>query len=199
MTTSTGADLAAFYADVRQRLSVTMAGLSAADLAVAVPACPGWNIRDTFCHVVANPQDGIAGRIRGIPDDAFTAAQIARLANESVAELIGSWAETGPIMEQTIVAVGEAIAPIVIDAHTHEQDILNALGRVEARDVPAMAWIAARFREGRPPEVPASDYEVVRACLGRRSAAQVAAWPWASDFDADSFFIFGPRESDLIE
>jgi uncharacterized protein (TIGR03083 family) len=199
MTTITGAELIEFYTAVRKRLCATMASLSDAELIKAVPGCPGWTVRDTFSHVVANPQDGLAGRILGIPDDEFTAGQVERLADVSVADLVSSWQETGPQMEPMIASAGVAIAPLVIDAHIHEQDILNALGRNEARDVPGMVWIAAYIRSGYPGEIPASDYEVARARLGRRSAAQVAAWPWPDGFDADAFFNFGPRDTDLVE
>jgi uncharacterized protein (TIGR03083 family) len=199
MTEISGLELAAFYGAVRDRLCALMGGLTSEQLALSVAACPGWTVHDTFAHVIANPEDGLAGRIQGIPDDDFTAAQVARGADRSVDEMIASWNATGPQMEPVIAAVGMQIAPIVIDAHTHEQDILAAVGRKESRETPAMAWIAARLRRGFDPEIPASDFEVVRARLGRRSRAQVLAWAWESTPDLDGFFIFGPRDDDLLE
>lgn len=194
---TTGAQLAEFYRDGRARLSATIAALTDDELAMPVPGCPGWTVKDTFAHLVANPIDGLAGKISGPPSEEQTAEQVARFADSSVAELIEAW-EGASAIDGVIEAVGVDIAPIVIDLHIHEQDILGALGRVESRDLPAGAWIANRMRERLGIPVPADDFELSRAMLGRRSHAQVAAWPWADGMPAD-FFIFGPRPDALVE
>jgi uncharacterized protein (TIGR03083 family) len=196
-----GERLAGWYAAGRTRVSELIASLSEAQLAAPVPACPGWTVHDTFAHLVSNPIDGLAGKLAGgPPDDAATAEQVDRWRGAAAADMVAAW-HAADAIDDVIRAVGADIAPIVIDLHTHEQDICNALGMPGARDVEAMRWIDTRFRSFKG-AVPVDDYELFRAVLGRRSAAQVAAWEWATvgkDGPAENFFIFGPRSDDLVE
>lgn len=189
-------DLAGHYRSARLRLSELARSLDADAQATPVPACPGWTVRDTFAHLVALPADALAGRISGVPDEEFTAEQVIRFAG-STAELADSWDESGPQIE-ALLADGLRVPALVIDLHTHEQDILGALGRVGARDLPGTQWAIAAVT-GAYPGIPVEPWEAWRARLGRRSRAQVEAWDWAPDTDLSDFFVFGPRDSDLIE
>lgn len=193
----TGEALSAGYRSGRERLSAYVIGLTDEQLATPVPACPGWTVKETFCHVVANPIDGMAGRINGVPTDEFTADQIARFRDHTVVELVDLWVGASAI-DAVIEQVGPPMAPIVIDMHTHEQDIRLALGDPVLQELPVVAAMAATGREltGASDEI--GDVELMRARLGRRSAAQVAAWPWPAGIP-DGFFIFGPRDTDLVE
>ena len=200
--TTTGTDLARFYADGRARLSTFMATLTDDELATAVPSCPGWTVQDVLAHVVSNPSDALAGRISGPPSDEFTAQQVERWRDKPLAEMLSSWDAANGI-DAVIESFGDAVSALVIDLHTHEQDVRNAVGRPGARDVPGLLWAAERLCSGfTAAPIPVDGYEAFRARLGRRSRAQVTAWPWTvPDLDAalESFFIFGPRPDALVE
>jgi hypothetical protein len=51
------------------------------------------------------------------------------------------------------------------------------------------------------PRVAVDGYELLRAVLGRRSRAQVEAWPWTAEPGAhlDLLFVFDPRDTALVE
>ena len=46
----------------------------------AVPACPGWSVRDVVAHMTAVAEDWAAGSLAGPPTDEQTAAHVARFA-----------------------------------------------------------------------------------------------------------------------
>jgi hypothetical protein len=95
--------------------------------------------------------------------------------------------------------------------HCHEADLRHALGL--ALDVPGdfLEWAGASMRDRfhsqvdeaglAAIDVQLSDVEWFRGRLGRRTEAEVRAYPWSSDPSAhiDTFFIFGPREQSLGE
>lgn len=190
-------ELAEHYRSARVRVSELACSLDAEAQATRVPACPGWTIRDLLAHVVALPEDALAGRLHGPPDDDFTAGQVERLSG-TASELVAAWAVTGPQIEE-LLAGGLPAPALVIDLHTHEQDILGALGRTGARDLPGTRWAIGSVLDRFPADIPAEPWEAWRARLGRRSRAQVEAWDWPADTDLSDFFIFGPRGTDLVE
>lgn len=146
------ADLAALYRDSRQRLAELLSGLDAAALSTPVPACPGWSVRDVLAHLVSIPEDAAAGRLVGLPTEEFTAEQVARLADVTVAELLTRWSASAPDFEQRI-AMSE-VWPAVIDLATHEQDIRGAIGQPGARDCAAIRQSMNRLLTSLKPPVP---------------------------------------------
>jgi uncharacterized protein (TIGR03083 family) len=128
--------LAELYRDTRERLCDLVSGLDQAELTAPVPACPGWTVRDVVAHLTAIVEDALAGRLTGIPDEEFTADQIARMAGLPVTEMLERWSAGAPQFEQGIEAL--EIWPAVIDIATHEQDIRGAVGRPGARDCPVI-------------------------------------------------------------
>jgi|SRR5215469_3230179 len=214
-------DVAGLYRDTRERLTDFVAGLDSVQLSAQVPACPGWAVRDVLAHLTAIPEDALAGRLAGVPDEEFTADQVARFADVSVPEMLTRWSAAAPRFEE--VVQGFQIWPAVIDVASHEQDIRGAVGRPGARDCAAirgttawlMSWLEAPvpFRiltehgeylvGGDHPTLTlsTSEYELFRWRMGRRSRAQLAAMDWSDDPSGvlDQLAVFGPAASDVVE
>ena len=216
-------DLGAHYARVRERLCALLeeAGEAAAD--VAVPACPGWTVRDVVAHLVGNIEDGAAGRIQGPPSEAQTAEQVARHRDESLAVLADTWRQGSPLMEDALRRA--QMWPGMIDALSHEHDVRAALDRPGARSVDTVRVVADRLVESAPvplrvrfpdgrevcsaatsptadaPVLRTTPFEVVRLRLGRRSRDQVAALRWEPPPGTalDRLFVFGPSARPLVE
>jgi len=213
--------LAELYRDTRVRLCALVSGLDDAAHSIAVPACPGWAVRDVIAHLTAVVEDALAGRLAGVPDEEFTAGQIARMADVPVAEMLDRWAAGAPQFEDAIQAF--EIWPAVIDVATHEQDIRGAVGQQGARDCAAIArctpilldWLAPPVKvligaEDAAQEAGSGDgeltlsttrYEAFRFRMGRRSRAQLAAMNWSGDPTAvlGELTVFGPSLTDIVE
>jgi uncharacterized protein (TIGR03083 family) len=204
-------DLAGLYRDCRQRLTGLVADLDGAAWEAEVAACPGWKVRDVVAHLVAIPEDAIAGRLTGIPDEEFTADQVARMAEVPVPELLERWSAAAPRFEEIVAALG--IWPAVIDAASHEQDIRGAVGQPGARDCRVIRSATPLLLSMLSPSVPVtivtedgeqrvgigdqgdddgpgrragltlstSRYEAFRWRMGRRSRSQLAAMDWSGD------------------
>jgi uncharacterized protein (TIGR03083 family) len=215
-------ELAELYRDTRVRLCALVAGLDDAAHGTAVPACPGWAVRDVIAHLTAIVEDAIAGRLAGIPDEKFTADQVARMADVSVAEMLDRWAAGAAQFEDAIQAF--TIWPAVIDVATHEQDIRGAIGRPGARDCAAIKrctpmlldWLAPPVQvrigtEDGDHAVGTGDeaaltlsttmFEAFRWRMGRRSRAQLAAMNWSADPTPvlGELTVFGPSPTDIVE
>lgn len=129
---ATEPDLSALYQDTHARLAALVAELDDTELATEVPACPGWSVQDVVAHLLALTQDSLAGRLRGIPGDDITAAQVARFKGHDIQDMLVAWAQTARPFGDRLAAA--QIWPGVIDIATHEQDIRGAIGRPGARD-----------------------------------------------------------------
>jgi uncharacterized protein (TIGR03083 family) len=216
------ADLAGLYRETRERLTALVSGLGDEELATPVPACPAWSVRGVLSHLVAIPQDALAGRLRGIPSEEFTAAQVARLADYDLAGLLALWQENAPQFERNIAAAG--VWPAVIDAASHEQDIRGALRQPGARDNEAIRRCAGKLLGWLEPPVPlrvtvedaeyragpddgaelgltTTRFEAFRWRMGRRSRAQLAALDWSGDAAPvlGHLTVFGPAARDIVE
>jgi uncharacterized protein (TIGR03083 family) len=215
-------DLSALYRDTQVRLAALVAALDARTLDTPVPACPGWTVQDVVAHELAVTEDALAGRLTGPPDEAQTAAQVARFRGHHIADMLASWAVTAPRFAE--LAAAFEVWPAVIDIVSHEQDIRGAVGRPGARDTEAVRVCAdmlitylatpvpvrvtvedAEFRVG-PDGDPGlglvtGRFEALRWRMGRRSRAQLAALDWSADPAPvlDHLVVFGPAASDIIE
>jgi uncharacterized protein (TIGR03083 family) len=215
-------ELAELYRDTRVRLCALVSGLEDAAHGTAVPACPGWAVRDVIAHLTATVEDALAGRLAGVPDEEFTADQIARMADVPVAEMLDRWATGAPQFEDAIQAF--EIWPAVIDVATHEQDIRGAIGRPGAKDCTAIKRCAPMLLDWLAPPVPVrigtedgdrvvgsgddpelalstTRYEAFRWRMGRRSQAQLAAMDWSADPAPvlGELTVFGPAPTDIVE
>jgi len=215
-------DLGRLYRDARERLTSLVSSLDAATLGTAVPACPGWSVRDVVAHLTAVAEDVLAGTMTGPPSEELAAAQVARFEGCELAEVLTGWEKLAPRFEEFI---GERRSwHAVLDVASHEQDVRAAVGQPGARDTDAVrlgaGWLLARLRPPVPTRVVVEDgefrvgpdggaelrlatsrWEAFRWRLGRRSRAQLAALDWSGDPAPvlDHLVIFGPASGDVIE
>lgn len=204
-------DPGVLYRTCRERITALVSA-DAVDETLVVPATPEWTVHDVIAHLSGIAEDATSGNMAGAPGDAWTAAQVVRGKERSLAELLDQWTTLAPFMEAVFSSPeGAPRLNGVFDVHTHEADLRNALGLPV--DVPAdfLGWVAGIFRAGfvdavaaaglPPVTVDASDLEWFRGRLGRRTADEVRAYGWSADPEPylDTFFIFGRAERSLGE
>jgi uncharacterized protein (TIGR03083 family) len=193
-------DLPGLYRETRERLTALVRSLDTRALATPVPACPGWAVRDVVAHLAAVSEDAVAGRITGLPTEEFTAAQVARLADVPVHEVLDLWAAAAPQFEEIIGAA--KVRPAVVDLATHEQDIRGAVGIPGARDSAAVLQCAAMLLADLPVPVPllvvTSDGEF--AAGPGRTGVDESASPDSPDADYEAPGSSGctPRAAGLV-
>lgn len=203
------------YADLwtsaQQRVLDLLDGADEAVAATAVPATPGWSVRDVVSHVVGVAADVVAGTADPAISEGWTQGHVDQRAGASLAEVLDEWRALTP---RVLALMPDAPVPtatsLVVDLTTHEQDLRGALQAPGARTDPALdlgvrafgGALAAKVTEhdlvpvrlvgdrvevlapeGSHPVVTgqASTYELHRALSGRRSAAQVRSLDWTGD------------------
>jgi uncharacterized protein (TIGR03083 family) len=177
-----------------------------------VPATPAWDVHDVVAHVTGVAADGTTGNMAGAPGEAWTAAQVERNRDRSIADMVAEWNDTGPLMEAFLSSPNGTMAgAAVFDIHTHEADLRHALGLPLVVPDEFLGWATERFRTGfaegvaaaglPPVHVDAPDVEWFRGRLGRRTVAEVCAYGWSADPAPylDTWFVFGRAERSLGE
>lgn len=202
-------DLGELYRYGRLRITELVRGV---DGELRVPATPLWNVHDVVAHVAGVMEDARTSNMEGVATDPWTASQVARGRSKSIAELCDQWAAdaVGP---EALLSTPEG-APFfraVMDVMTHLSDLLNALGRPVdlpreflgwASPLLVTAFLAEAEAAGLPPvEVEASEFEIFRGRLGRRTEREVASYAWSVDPAPylDCWYIFGRPERSLGE
>ena len=209
LPTHTTAEL---YADAYGSFFELARALSDDEWAAPVPCTPGWTVRDVLSHVAGVPDDVLAGRMDGAPGEAWTAAQVERNRNLSIAELLERWAAQAADFAAAIEAIGETRPPF--DCHSHEHDVRHAIGRPGNHDTiiveTAGSFLADGFatpfvvtielEDGRAiasggAGAQSSDgvilrnvstFDLFRSRLGRRTREQVRGFDWTgSEGDID--------------
>lgn len=214
--------IAELYLEAQQRFAAEARSLSTAELRLAAPACPGWDVHDLVAHVSGVADDLVHGRVEGAATDPWTARQVERGRGVATGELLDRWDGQAAQVAGMLDGFGERRP--VIDTTTHLYDLRHAVGRPRPSRDPLVATLAAWLlgptdlpvavevrtedavhRCGPADEsavrVETASFEVFRSRLGRRSRAQVAAWPWVGDPGPvlDQWFVFGPAAGDLVE
>ncbi|MDP2291229.1 MAG: maleylpyruvate isomerase family mycothiol-dependent enzyme [Actinomycetota bacterium] len=204
-------DLGVLYRAARVRIG-ELVSRPTTDPDLPVPATPRWTVHDVVAHVSGVAADGTSGNMAGAPGEEWTAAQVQRSANRSIAELLEEWERTGQLMEGFLSSpAGVNASAAVMDIHTHEADLRHALGvPLEVPD-DFLEWAGAALRDGfadavaaaglPPVQVTAPDVEWFRGRLGRRTEAEVRGFDWSAEPGPylDAFFIFGRAEQSLGE
>jgi uncharacterized protein (TIGR03083 family) len=207
MTSNDEAAHSAAYRGVRERVSELVLSMPADRFDAISPATPEWRVRDVLAHVVGVATDVVNGNVADAAADHWTAAQVSARYDVSVEALVEEWGESGPKVEQFVLALPTSVTgQLVADAVTHEHDLRLALGRPGARDSDALtlavAWVigalgrvydgagepAVRFESEAVVEtagagpvaatVRASTFELGRAIAGRRTVAEITAFDW---------------------
>lgn len=191
-----------------------------------VPACPDWTVRDLLAHVVGLGTDVLAG---DEPDDhnaAWTGKHVTERRDHDVAALVREWRGVTEPMRAYLRENPRPLGDVII----HEQDLRGALAVPGAQDTPGLHAIRDRFvprfggrvatlpplalvgaawswaSAGSPDDaavvVRAPDFDLARALVTRRSAAQLRGWTVRGDVGPylDAFAMLGPLPAaDLTE
>jgi len=220
--------LSRLYQQTRTRFSDFVLGLPPASWASAVPATPGWSVRDVVAHVTGVAQDMALRKVPAAgPTPEWTAGHVERGRDSSVPELLVTWANASPGVEALLDA--RPIWPTVLDAGAHELDVRGAVGDTGARDSETVlvgskvllrglsvdrpllvrtehsqARVGPPTQDGEPDQpvtLTTTAFEVVRWRLGRRSRRQLAAMDWSADPEPflDHLCVFGPAADDVLE
>ena len=144
--------VAQIYQDTKERVTSLVTGLDDAALRTAVPACPGWSVRDVVAHLAATADDVGQGRLTGAPTDEETAAQIARFDGQQMSEIVAAWTDAAAHLDH--LAESRDFEPPVGDVTSHEHDVRAALGRPGARDSAAVHYSSNRLLINFRPPVP---------------------------------------------
>lgn len=191
-----------------------------------VEACPGWTVKDTIAHLLGVLADLTAGKIAEANGDDWGESHVLLARARSYADIAGEWhlrANTSPGVFQEL---GEIL---LADLVTHEFDIKQAIGNTQGRDEYVVRSVALFYlnaldhawrAEGTPAlrfitedksidiggDAPASSvtvgwWELMRLVSGRRSPDQVRALTWSTSPDPwiNEMYVFGPRETPLVE
>ena len=204
-----------------------VAPLTAEQAAVRVPACPDWTVRDLFSHMVGLGADVVAG---DEPDDhnaVWTEKQVATRRDHDIAALVTEWEGlSGPLREWMREHGTRPLSDVII----HEQDLRGALGVPGGKDSGGVRAVRDRFLPasrpgsptsrrsrwsatgsgGRPTGAPddaavvvrASEFDLARALVTRRSERQLRSWTTRGDVGPylDGFALLGALPSaDLTE
>ena len=217
-------ELGALYAEGRERFIAVLADV---DPTTPVPTCPLWTVKDALAHVTGIPADILAGRLDGVATDPWTAAQVEARRENTIAEIADEWRETGPQIDAMLDSFGPTGKQLLADLTTHEQDVRLAIGAPALRDAPvldvaldfisiglgaALSTTLAIEADGRTWQagdgepgatLRGSRFDVLRACTGRRSRAQIEAMDWSGDagpiIDALEFGPFTFPAADIAE
>lgn len=183
-------------------------GLSEQALRVPVPACPEWTARDLVAHMIGVDADLLAGKGDDGDMDAWTQAQVEARKGRDVAALVAEWtAMTVPVEEWMRANNTRPLGDVII----HEQDLRGALGVTGARETEGLAALRDRMADGFDQSVSAaglapvhlvsdtwthetgagepglvltaSEFDLTRALMTRRSAAQLRSWVTAGDIE----------------
>ena len=197
-------DLGASYRASRLRV----ADLVNDDLADRpVPATPEWNVHAVVSHLFGVLTDVSSGNLEGVTTAPWTSAQVERCRGKSVSQVIEEWAGVAPGFETFLSSpAGSNASATVMDVHCHETDLRSALGLAPALPDDVLGWAGQSMRKGFSAQVEAaglpeitldaSDFDLFRGRLGRRTRDEVAAFGWSVDPAPyfDIFFIFGPTD-----
>jgi uncharacterized protein (TIGR03083 family) len=138
-------DAAAAYRLVYRRVDALIRG-RAGVAERAVPACPAWTIRDVVAHLAGVAQDIVSLNMEKKGSGSWTRAQVRRLAQRSVDELLDLWGQLiDPVTEILPLAPQASTCQLVFDALTHEHDIRGALDESGSRTGDLVYEVALGF------------------------------------------------------
>jgi uncharacterized protein (TIGR03083 family) len=212
------------WSAAQQRVIALVGGLTAEEAQLRVPACPDWTVRDLFSHMVGLGSDVVAGDEPDDHNEAWTANQVDTRRDYDIAALVTEWEKaTGPLREWMAARGPRPLGDVII----HEQDLRGALGVPGGQDCAGLALIRDRFAgrwagalpegasialrgpswshgdvEGADVLVASSDFDLARALVTRRSAAQLRSWTERGDIEPylGSFALLGDLpQQDLTE
>jgi uncharacterized protein (TIGR03083 family) len=220
-------DAIAEWTAAQGRVIALVDGITPEQADLTVPACPDWTVRQLLSHMVGLGADVVGD---DEPDDhnaVWTQRQVDQRADVQVADLVAEWRDlTAPLQEWMSRHTTRPLGDVVI----HEQDLRGALGVPGAQDtdglhalrdrmvggfagavadLPPVAlvgkdwvWCSSGDPDDAEVRIEASDFDLTRAVMSRRSEAQLRSWTTRGDVGPylAGFAGLGPLpEADLSE
>ncbi len=202
-------DCGQHYERVRTDLIELVRTRSEHDRRRPVPATPGWTVVDVVGHLAGLCRDLNHQHFPEGPDERWTDAQVRRARELGFEAVTAEWDEEAPTFEQGLRDFGYSMGShFVGDLFIHATDVRVALGAPVDRTSTTM-WIALDFyldtlhedlgRTARALQVRLGDeerilgsseviatvttdpFEMLRACAGRRTLAEIRAFGWEGD------------------
>jgi uncharacterized protein (TIGR03083 family) len=204
------ADCGEVYESLRQEFVALIRTASVAELERTVPASPEWRVRDVLAHVAGLTADLNGGDLGPGDPEQWTARQVDRFRAGTIDDVVAAWDREASTFEDGLRLFGYQVGShFVGDLFIHLTDVRAALGRPVDRDCLPM-WISLDWYLDSLDEslrvdprvaletitgsehrvvgdgavlatVTATPFELLRACAGRRSAAQIAGFAWTGD------------------
>ena len=203
-------DCGALYETIRADFVAMLRTLRVDQLEGRVAATPEWRVRDVVAHLAGLTEDLNRAYFGDGDPDAWTQVQVDRFRDSSLEEIIQAWDQEAPAFEEGLQLFGYQVGNhFVGDLFIHVTDVRSALGLAVDRESVAMwttlDWyldaLDVSLREHGDgaleamtvPEqrvvgtgtvvatVAAPAFEIARACAGRWSAGQIAAFAWTGD------------------
>lgn len=222
-----GMDEIAEWGHSYDRVVALVGALDEAQAATAVPACPDWTVHELLSHMIGLDADVVAGDEPDDHNSEWTKRQVDARVAVGVADLLAEWRSLVDPVQGWMRAHGtRPLGDIVV----HEQDLRGALhvsggqdtgGLQAVRDrmlarfahrvtsLPAIALVGPTWQWCSRGDVhdaavvlQAGDFDLARALMTRRSAAQLRAWTVRGDVAPylAAFAGLGPLpETDLTE
>jgi uncharacterized protein (TIGR03083 family) len=216
------------WSRAQQRVIELVADLPPERAELRVPACPDWTVRDLLSHMVGLGVDVVDGDEPDDHNEAWTGKHVTERRGCDVAALVTEWQAVAEPLRAWMKA--NNVRPLG-DVIIHEQDLRGALGVPGGQDTAGLHAIRERFTGRLAPRVAdlppialvgeqgwtwasrgaaddaatvlrAPDFDLARALVTRRSAAQLRAWTVRGDVGPylDAFAMLGPLPSaDLTE
>ena len=194
------------WVDAQRRVIDLVGGLDAQQGERRVPACPDWTVRDLFSHMVGLGVDVLAGDEPNDHNATWTQRQVDERRGRDLPTLVEEWrGVTEPMRAYMRERGTRPLGDLVI----HEQDLRGAIGVSGGQDTPGLVTMRDRMLRafahkaaGLPPialvgddwgwastdddpavVVRAPDFELARALMARRSAAQLRSWTVTGDVE----------------
>ena len=218
------------WSRAQQRVIDLVADLPPERAELRVPACPDWTVRDLLSHMVGLGVDVVAGDEPDDHNETWTGRQVQARRGHDVAALVAEWqAVAEPLRDWMRANNTRPLGDVIIHEQDlrgalgvpggQDSDGVRAIrerfagGRFAPRvaDLPPIAlvgdtwtWVSRGSAEEAEVVVVlrASDFDLARALVTRRSANQLRSWTVRGDVTPylDAFAMLGPLPSaDLTE
>lgn len=220
------------WSRAQQRVIALVRDLPPERAAVRVPACPDWTVRDLLAHMVGLGVDVVAGDEPDDHNATWTGKHVTERHDSDVAALVAEWqAVAEPLRawmrENGVRPLGDVIiheqdlrGALDVPGGQDTPGLHAIRDRFTGRFADAVAglppialvgeqwtWTSrgpadAHSVDGAPVVLRAPDFDLARALVTRRSAAQLRAWTVRGDVGPylDAFAMLGALPSvDLTE
>jgi uncharacterized protein (TIGR03083 family) len=192
-----------------ERVRELVSGLDEQQAGTVVPACPDWTVRELLSHMVGLGADVLRGDEPDDHNSTWTQRHVDERSDRSVGELLEEWATVAePLQQWMRENTTRPLGDIVI----HEQDLRGALGVSGAQQTDGLAalrdrmvggfgeqvhelapvalvgdrwsWCSSGVPQDAAVVVRATDFDLTRALMTRRSESQLRGWTERGDIGA---------------